>query len=163
MSLYANVSGTWRSQGNAWTRVSSVWRRCTVWVNVSGTWKAVLGRVTVSGETTSAVAQSGVRFNTDGTVDINEQGIYSQIDSATDWIIPNGVDGKGDYEVRAVQNSGDALDGGSDALNTWLALSTAREWFGLGGSPEFDANLTIDIRLAGLTLGSGTYILQATL
>jgi len=163
MSLYANVSGTWRSQGNAWTNVAGVWKRATVWTNVAGTWKAVLGRVSLDGHSTAAPAQSGFRFNSDGTVDENESGSYSQIDSATDWIIPNAVDGKGSYEIRAVQNSGDALDAGSDALNTWLALSTDREWFGLGGSPEFDMNLTVDIRLAGLTLASGTYIANATL
>lgn len=129
------------------------------------------GVVTVSGETISdsqaapGSSQAGVRFNSDGTVDQNVGGIYTQIDSLTDWIIPNSL-ASGAYEVRATLNSGTTPTGG-ESTNTWLSLSSNREWFHTrDGSTEGvgsdTANLTIEIRFGATVRDSGVYDITAT-
>jgi hypothetical protein len=79
-----------------------------------------------------------------------------------DWVSPKAA-APGAYEIMAHQNSGAALDAGSSALDTWLALTSTRSWFqtqtGVGNK---SANLTISIRLGSTVLSSGTFTLSAT-
>lgn len=129
-------------------------------------WTVNLDGQTISFSST-ANRWAGVRINTDGTVDRRggTSGNYVQIDSGTDWIIPNGS-ASSDFEVYCTVNSssGSGLDAGSAATDTWLALSTNREWFCSRTTVGTDsANLTISIRYnGGATLDSGTYALTAT-
>jgi hypothetical protein len=74
-----------------------------------------------------SAATAGIRFNTDGTVDKRESASYTQVNSATDWIIPNGA-ASSDYEVRYTGHSGDAFTTEAAAEDTWIALSSNRLW-----------------------------------
>jgi len=111
------------------------------------------GVVNLDGHTvTGGAFEHGVRINTDGTVDENVDGSYSQIDAGTDWIIPNGS-ASALYEVRATLNSG-SLDT-SAGVDVWLAISEAREW-----ATQSSANLTLEIRFSGgASIDSGVYVL----
>lgn len=120
-------------------------------------------KVSVSGESVFTGVHASpdpgtafVRFNTNGTVDGLVDGVTSQIDAATDWIIPNAA-ANGSYEIFCHQNSGTAVTG-SAALDTWLALSSARQWGFSSTALNVTANLTISIRYnGGSTLASGVY------
>lgn len=110
---------------------------------------------------------AGVRVNADGTVDRRGggTGVYNQIDSGTDWIIPNAEANNYAFEVKADVNStsGNGLDAGSAATGSWLALTSDREWFCNRTTVGTDsANLTISIRLGGDVLDTGIYFLEAT-
>lgn len=106
------------------------------------------GEVSVSGHSVSTAdvgsgarsCESGIRFNADGTVDQKEDNgggaSYSQIDSSTDWIIPNAA-GQRQYYVRATEDTytenetATALFGvRNGTMATWLTLGngTSREW-----------------------------------
>lgn len=103
-------------------------------------------------------AFAGVAFESDG--DVTETTTSGSAD-AGDWITPKSA-APGAYEISVHQDSGDALDGGSGALDTWVALSSG--WSasitqtGLGTKA---ASLTASIRLGGVTLSSGNISLQA--
>lgn len=106
----------------------------------------------------------GIRCNADGTLD--ERGVasgsYAQIDSAADLIRPV-TTYVGVYHVRLTVNSG-SIDGGSDAVNTWIAVTTAPEWWCWdGGSSVQAANCTLEISANGgaSTLDSATFGLSA--
>jgi hypothetical protein len=119
---------------------------------------------TINGNTSGSESQAGVRINADGTVDQNDDGVFSQIDSATDWVIPNSLGGA-DYTARA-SVSGDALDAGSAAEDTDLALSTPRHWFVSDNTPTVggkSATVTVTLKSAasGATLAVGVYTLTA--
>lgn len=106
---------------------------------------------------TPALAQ--IAFESDG--DITEVTVLGPSD-AGDWITPKSA-APGSYEIMAHQNSGDALDIGSSALDSWLALSGSPSWSQTQTGPgSKTANLTISIRLSGATLSSGTFTLSAT-
>lgn len=108
---------------------------------------------------------SGVRYTPAGIKEAQDDllggATWTQDDAATDWIIPNSA-APGSYEIRCTQNSGDTLDLGSDALNTWLALTSTRTWQltnSINGTTE-TANLTIEIRLGTTVLDSCTIVLE---
>jgi len=129
-------------------------------------WAVNLDGQTISYSST-ANRYAGVRINADGTVDRRggTSGSYGQIDSGTDWIIPNGA-ASSDFDVYCTVNSssGAGLNGGSDAVDTWLDLSTDRMWYCFRNTVGTNsANLTISIRYnGGSTLDSGVYDLTAT-
>ena len=103
-------------------------------------------------------ARSGIRINTDGTIDKREGSTYTQIDSGTDWIIPNSA-AAANFEFRCT-NSGDTLNAGSDAVDTWLDLSGgALEWFVSTSVDAVSLNLTIEVRRgsSGAAVDSGVY------
>lgn len=133
-----------------------------------------VGIVTVSGEVITdsqadpGPADAAVRFKTDGTVEKYESFSYTQIDAATDWIIPNLAASKRSYVVKATElgQTGTGSRTGP-TLGSWHALTTNREWkvsrtSGVG-SATWD--LTIEISADGgtTTLDSATYNLTATL
>ena len=106
---------------------------------------------------------AGIRVKSDGTVERALDASWSQVDAATDWIIPNGA-ASGDYEVRATEiaQTGGATRSGT--TGSWLALSSTRTWTiqkEIGtGTATWD--LTLEIRKGSTTLASGTYELTVT-
>jgi hypothetical protein len=110
------------------------------------------GVVTLSGETVSGGAVThGVQVNSDGTVDKEIDGVFSQIDSGTDWIIPN-ASANALFEVRATLNSGSLST--SAGTDIWLSLDEDRYW-----NTTVTANITLEIRYQGVVLTSGVYVL----
>ena len=107
----------------------------------------------------SAVA--GIRINSDGTTDENVGGSFSQINAASDWVIPNGV-APGSYRVRATLQSG-TTPTTNPGLGTWLALTSNREWRNTAGTSEVvTSTLLIEIDDgAGNVQASGTYTIEA--
>ena len=136
----------------------------SVWLGATKIWQRA--SVSISGEIvyhlSLQTATAAVRFNADGTVQKRVGATYTQIDAGTDWIRP--VSGaSGDYQIRARKISGsDPHAALSDPLDTWLDLDAARQWgvtrYSTG---HITSTLTIEIRLSGTTLASGTYTLTA--
>ncbi len=114
-------------------------------------------------------SNSGIRVNTDGTIDSAKRtdgaaNTYAQINASTDWIIPNGA-ANSDYEVRI---TGLTLDGNhtwasqAAAENTWVDLSVNREWIINGTVAGLDATtFTLEIRYnGGATLDTAAISLE---
>lgn len=129
--------------------------------------------LTLSGETVVAVnipaeARAEIIVNQDGTVDSRiNSGARVQIDTLTDWIIPNGA-APDDYETRFTNVTGPALNGASSALvNVWRALSLGDFFFvQLDNTPGLGGNVsTFDIEIrkgnSGGALVSASYTLDA--
>ena len=117
---------------------------------------AKTGVVTVSSESVVAGTGevAGIRYNADGTVDNNIDGVYTQVNSSTDWIIPNSAASSA-YQIRATLNSGDTPDG---TLGSWLALSSNREWT---LTSTGSCSLNIEIGYGGVAESSGTVTLSS--
>jgi hypothetical protein len=116
--------------------------------------------VKLSGEGVVGIAIAGIRFNSDGTVDKNADGAYTQVDSATDWMTPNAA-APGPYSIRATLDSGDTP--GGPELGSWHALTSAREWFlNSSGLGVLQCSLTIEIspNAGGSIVASNTYALE---
>jgi hypothetical protein len=120
---------------------------------------------TLSGETVSPTGSpdqtAGIRFNSDGTVDKNENGTYSQIDSVTDWAIPNNG-ATGSERVRYTSHVGDAYTSEAAAENVYVAISGNPQWFltdSTMAGPSNTATFQIDDG-AGNVLASASYTLS---
>ena len=130
------------------------------------------GTATISGETVTTTDTpigslfAGIRVNIDGTIDrVNgDDGAggptYTQIDSATDWIIPNTAATKRTYHFRLNKNSGDTLDAGSTAITTWVELTSTLEWWVEHATLDQDYNATLLVSSDGgsTTIDSATFI-----
>ena len=124
--------------------------------------------VTLSGETgidSSGLAPQsvGVRVGSDGKLYKLINGTPTQIDTGTDWIIPNNR-ATSDFDVFC-SVSGDALDtgGGSEAGSVWLALSTNRDFYVTGDPSSASLDITLLIRYnGGSSLDSGQFTGTAT-
>lgn len=122
------------------------------------------GTITLSGETISDLVTGSayVQINADGTVDKYDPTV-SQIDAATDWIIPNSA-GNSSYDVKWTLTSGDAPTVTNMAVeNTWYALTTDRY---VGYSPAIPDNtesgdIVVYIGRGGTVLASATYTISA--
>ena len=129
--------------------------------------------ITLSGEIISAAdgsspynTTSALRINTDGTIDKGEAIdtdviTWTQIDAATDWIIPNGK-ASPIYEIRVTGVTG-TFTTEAAAVNVWVDLSSSRQWTvdrnGVGTST---VTFTLEIRFAsGATLDTGAYSIEA--
>jgi len=121
-------------------------------------------RVDISGgfsvvDTNGGTSTAGIVFESDG--DVVKTNSLGNTD-AGDWISPKAA-APGTYEIMAHQESGDALDGGSSALDTWLVLTSSRSWsitqIGAGAK---SATLTVSIRIGSVVLSSGSGTLSAT-
>ena len=128
--------------------------------------------VTVTDDTNNAfnfMADATARhiWNSDGTLDEEDNlGTPVQINSGTDWIIPNGS-APGSYRIRHSAESGDT--GGpwtpAGVINTFLALTSSRAYrvvdttTGFGGQT---VNYTIDID-DGVTIQDSSSALGMTL
>lgn len=117
----------------------------------------VSGRVIADAVSDPDDAEVRLRFNSDGTVDTyTSSGGYSQIDSTTDWIIPNAF-ASGLYEIRATNNSASPDSG--PAFGSWHTLDSNREWIWTQTAPG-NKNIDVDIEIrygSGNPLDSGNY------
>ena len=135
-------------------------------------------RVSLSGQTivTTGTGQlsayAAVRFNSDGTVDEFEShgtNDYVQIDSATDWIIPNTASADKTYHVRVTGTPPtDDFTVKPVANGSWVAVSTSPEW----AVEDFNADIGVTVAMGSVTfelsddagstvIASGTYSLSA--
>jgi len=132
------------------------------------------GVVALSGESVVDIkvdptnATSGIRVNTDGTVDKQVAASYSQIDSATDWVIPNHL-ANTSYEVRITSvvwnQSGDGETFSPEwaVAGTWKAVTADAEWGIVQAVVGIkDVTFTLEIRQgSGATIDTASYTLNA--
>lgn len=118
-----------------------------------GFYSQISGVVTVSGESISSDDDpsgsenpiAGVKFYSDGTVDkLDNNATYTQIDSSTDWIIPNSAADGATYHVKATKAN----------ETNGTALGTFDSWVVLSGSGEADYQWSI--RKIAHTTGTAT-------
>lgn len=121
--------------------------------------------ITLSGETISGIgagfSQALVRVRSNGTVEkfTTQDAAWIQIDSATDWIIPNNA-APSTYEVKITEDTG-TLNYSGDSVDTWLPVTSNRTW-GVQSSTSHSCTATISIRRgSGATLDSASYSLSA--
>lgn len=128
--------------------------------------------VTVSGESLSHVvgngndATAGIRVMRDGTLEKVEGVVETQIDAATDWIIPNSKGFTG-YHVKFSKGALDPAAAGGDAIDTWHAIDTTVRtiwWTEFSDDSTQSATLTVAISDDGgtTTLDSGTFPITLT-
>ena len=158
-------------------KFSSSWRQIvTVEVRSGGVWRTVfiptVGNVTVSGEVISDIGSGDRLFRAalvvklSGTSDKIVNTTQTQIDGATDWIIPNG-DASSLYEVRYTGLTGDALDGSTSlAEDVWGSLGAnkffSQRWVAGAGIGMKSSVFTVEIRFnGGAPLDSASYTLNA--
>lgn len=172
MPLKVNIGGTFKNVPSIKVNIGGSWKVVKgIETNIGGTWKNAAGLVTLSGETGISDAGSGprhagLRFNTDGTLDkLIGTSTFTQIDAATDWIIPNDQQ-EAIYEVRYVSFVGDEvflLDPSGE--NTWVALSESRTWriTNTTGSTTETASCDFEIRLgsSGSAIATASYAFSA--
>ena len=131
------------------------------------------GTVTLSGETITEADTpvtalfSGMRVNSDGTIDkkTGDSGAggptYTQIDAATDYVIPNSA--SGGLKFKLSQNSGDTLDVSSDALDAYLPASGNPEWYFQEEVLSRTGNFTLSASYDGVSaVATNTYIFTLT-
>jgi hypothetical protein len=111
------------------------------------------------------VASASLTFETDG--DRLATTIVGGAIDEGDWIHPKALAAtlNGQCTIRAHldSSSGSGLDGSSAALDSDLALSTARAWIvNQSGSGTSQATLTFTIKFNGATLHSVQRVLTAT-
>jgi len=127
--------------------------------------------VTLSGATVSNVGAggtktSGIRIASDGTVQANNDGLFTQLSLTTDWIIPNAY-ASTDFDVRitnVVWTSGAAFDTEAAAEDTWIDLGSNRDWnivdSNSGAAGVKDVTFDVEIRDPyGVTAASASYTL----
>jgi hypothetical protein len=124
---------------------------------VGGAIFSVDAGATLSG-THSGAYSVGIQFAAGG--DINKVDTVGTTDLG-DWIAPKAL-ASGSYTIRAHQVSGTAV--GGSALDSDLALSSAREWDLLKvGAGSVSAVITLTLKDGfGNTLATGNVTLQAT-
>lgn len=72
---------------------------------------------------------SGVRFNTDGSLDERAQGVYVTTVHPREWWSTEPQSGIGSsYEIRCASLSSGTWTSEAASVGTWTALSSAREW-----------------------------------
>lgn len=128
--------------------------------------------LTLSGETIAGTdsgspfdSTAGIRFNTDGTVEKGEEDngggiVWTQMDAATDWIIPNGA-ATSDFEVRYTNRVGTPdFTTSAAAEDSWVDMSTQRVWLWnetTSGNKTFDADFEMRRGSSGSAEASATY------
>ena len=122
--------------------------------------------VTLSGETvlddiTGGTKIAGIIFRADGDVLSLIGAVGTPIDTATDWVRPSSF-ADGTYEVRYTSPTGTWTTSAA-AENTWISLSTDRQWDVRQGSGSTKVNsVTFEIRKdGGAVLDSATYTCTA--
>lgn len=136
--------------GNGSPAIHTLTAATVTGIDADGTW-----------EGTSA----GMRINSDGTTDTIKQTdggalTYAQVQSATDWVIPNGM-ASGDYDVRITGLTEHANHTGTYAAveDTWIDLSADRSYYVSSTTGAVDSTtVTIEIRDAtGTTVVSSAF------
>lgn len=126
--------------------------------------------VTVSGHTIThpdapGPVTAGLRFTSGGIV---EQfiGTWIQIDSATDWIQPNGAAGS-NYSIRLTVSSGTSPSSGP--VGSWESLGSTVTWEltrqGVSGAGSTTGTYLVEISSDGgsTVIDSASYTLTATI
>jgi len=127
----------------------------------------VYGVVTLSGETISHIvddplnAEVGIRFNADGTVDKKVGGTFTQIDTGTDWIIPNSAANAG-YDVGYTGKTGSAFTTEAAAEDTTVNTGANRLWTLQRGTVGTNTiTCTFQIFIDAVLRGSASYTFNA--
>jgi len=143
----------------------ATWRDCiAVHVYDGAAWRQVFKpTLTLSGETVyspsnGSTATAGIRVNTDGTIDSLKNATYAQIDSTTDWIVPNSAALSTD-EVRVTGVTG-TFTSSPGADGTWFDMSVAREWTAPVGTTITTFTLEVN-RAGGATEDTGAYSIES--
>ncbi len=91
-----------------------------------------------------------IRVNADGTIDKIEGAVVTQLQSVTDWIIPNGAN-DGLYEVLFAKGVLDDAPNVGVALDVWHFIGANREvgYSNSANDTELRANITTRIRYNG--------------
>ena len=128
------------------------------------------GVVTLSGETVFAFsfgsqATAEIYLQTDGTVDRRVNfGSFVQVDSGTDWVIPNG-DAPGSFRGRFTNLTGDALNFSSATVNTYRAFTIGNYLCRQIDNSPFaggqTSNFTLEIDDGAVSQDTGAYVLDA--
>jgi len=135
----------------------------------------VPGVVTLSSETVSdtQVAPTdsfcSIRFTSGGIVEKSstDSPTWTQVDSGTDWVIPNGV-ASSLFEIRCASittPSSDPFTTQPAAVGTWIDLGTTRTWTNTetGSNNVLFTEGTFQIRYnGGPVLSQGVYILDVS-
>ena len=116
------------------------------------------GEVIVDSVTDPVNAECGIKFQSTGFVQKFVGGVFTTIDSATDWIIPR-VYANGDWDVRFTGTPANAFTTSAAVEDTWINLGSDRIWLLerliVGTST---ADVTFELRNpAGVTVSSVAY------
>jgi hypothetical protein len=111
-------------------------------------------------------AGAGIRFNTDGTIDREDDtNGFVAWNAATDWIIPRGGDASA-YEVRCTNIALDTWSTEPAAEDAWVAISEARTWLFSVPAPLGEHSLTCDFEIrtgsSGAAEDSGSFTFTVT-
>lgn len=177
VELKVKSGGSWRTITQPEVKSGGIWRQITtIEVKSGGVWREVFtlpsGVVTVSGETISSQGigfqTATVIFRADGTTDkFTTQTGTTQIDVATDWIIPNDA-ADSTYEVRYTSLVGDAFTFFAAAEDVWVDLGSDRQWGYRDTNSNFfvlkTGTATFEIRKdGGAVIASATYSITANM
>lgn len=174
MGVFVDDNGTLREIVGAFVNDNGTLRDIQKgFVNDNGTLRQFFSRgtLTLSGGSADSTASDPLNaiarftFNQDGTVDRTQNGSTAQVDSLTDWVIPNSA-APGDYEIRFTDLTGDSPTvSGSTAEDSWRAFTSGNFVLTLiQGSVGVSAcSFTIEIRKgsSGAALVSAPYALGA--
>ena len=104
----------------------------------------------------------GLRINNNGYVYSRKDGIYAQLDTGTDWVIPRSEAATTHY-ARLTQSLGDTLHVGSDTLNAWHPIDgTPPEWYydeSISQNGTFELSIATDSGGTNI-VAQGTYQLN---
>jgi hypothetical protein len=125
--------------------------------------------ITISGDLGShlvsngSTARSGYRVNADGTIDERQGTSFFQVDSATDWRVPNGSGSGFHVRFSTILLSSDPDVG---TLDTWLEITSDREFYYQETTDDTESSGTILIEISddggSTVLDSGNYSCAAT-
>lgn len=130
------------------------------------------GVVTLSGQSVFDI-DTGARLyraalvisNTGIMQEITNGNAASQIDNATDWVIPNSV-APDDYECRFINRTGDSPNGSTNMVeNVWIAVTPDRiidQQAILAASDSRNTNFDLEIRKgsSGAAIATANYTLD---
>lgn len=122
-----------------------------------------IGKITVSGETGISDTIFGavsVSLNTDGTIDKVEGVTNTQIDAATDWVIPNILGSTGRHQAKWSMVSGDTPDTGNmSSADTWYDLGSVNRTVGYSAGPgaSKSGTITIAVGVGGNVVSQNDY------
>lgn len=149
-NMHTRVGATWKVVDALHTRVGATWKAVNVGhVNVGGVWKEFFSAATVvvtltnrtmTASDTGAGANdctAGVRCNADGTLDQNEDDVYTQRNALTDWIIPNS-ESSTTYYIRATEISYDVTVDTPAVFGTRTGTMGSWDTLGNGSTREWD-------------------------
>jgi len=126
--------------------------------------------VTLSGQVVTnidspAPVSASIQIRSTGGVFRGLDGAYAQVDTSTDWIIPNSAaSGPGTYHVRATLNSSSGTATRTGTLGSWEALTSTRTWEltkTSTGTATWDLDIEISDDGGSTTLSTALYELTA--